>query len=286
MFTLDEIKKCGIRLVAIDLDGTMLNSNKQLTERTKNAFIKANEAGIIIVPATGRHYNAVPEELFEIPGIRYALAMSGAALYDKKTDSCIHKDEMEYGLAMELMDEFKKYDILIDAFIGDKAYRSECDMDFVDKLAIPEAMKKFVKNSREAVPDLYEYIEKNRFDVFKFILNFAPDENGVLIHRNEIIEMLKKYENIGAVSGGHNNLEVTMATANKGTGVLKLGELLGITQDKIMAIGDAGNDYDMIVAAKVGVAMANSEDEILKAADFVTCSNDEDGVAYVIENLI
>ena len=286
MLTLEEIKKQNIQLIGIDLDGTMLNSQKQITKHTKEVFEKAYEAGITIVPATGRHYEAVPKELFEIKGIRYVLSMSGAAIYDYKTNTCIHKDDMPHSLAVHVLHELRRYNILVDAFIGNEALRSEKDMDFVDQLNIPDTMKQFVKHSRKGVPSLDEYIIENQCDVAKYVLNFLPDGKGGCLYRDEVIAKLKSFNELAVVSGGLNNLEITMTSANKGTGLLKLGELLGIDAHQTMAIGDAGNDYDMIKAAAVGVAMQNAEAEILEAADFITKSNDEEGVAYIVEACI
>lgn len=282
---LKEIKDKNIRLIGIDLDGTMLNSEKKLSKRTYDACVNASKLGVVIIPATGRHYNAVPKEVMDIPGIRYVLGMSGAALYDSAIDNCIYRDDMEKKLAVELIEKLSKYEILIDAFVGANAYRNESDMDMVDRLAIPDKMKQFVKNSRKPVDNLRVFIEAGNDDVAKLVLNFLPDGNGGCLYRDKIIEMMKVYSQLAVVSGGLNNLEITMATANKGAGLLKFAQLLGIPKEATMAIGDAGNDADMIKEAQIGVAMANSEPHILNIADYITASNDEDGVAIVIETV-
>ena len=88
------------------------------------------------------------------------------------------------------------------------------------------------------------------------------------------------------MSGVPTNLEITMATADKGNGMVKLGEYLGITSEEIMTCGDSENDMAMIVAAGFGVAMANGTNEVKEAANYITDSNEEDGVAKVIEKFV
>jgi len=97
---------------------------------------------------------------------------------------------------------------------------------------------------------------------------------------------MSEFPQLVAVSGVPTNLEITMATADKGNGMIKLGEYLGITREEIMTCGDSENDMAMIVAAGFGVAMANGTDEVKEAANYITSSNEEDGVAEVIEKFV
>lgn len=280
-----KLKDKDIRLVTVDLDGTLLNSDKRVSDRTKNAIINASKKGIVIVPATGRHYTAVPQEVLAIPGIRYIMGMSGAAIYDNKEKCCIHKDEIPRLTAIELISRLQKYDILTDVLYGDAAYRNEEDFDFVDRLSIPDKMKEFVKNSRKPVKNVLEMVKNGTMDVSKLILNFLPDGTGGCLYRDEIIKMGEEYPFLTFLSGGLGNLEITMTTANKGEGLKKLAALLDIPVEKTMAVGDAGNDADMIKTAGFGVAMKNAEPEILKIADYITASNDDDGVAILLEEI-
>jgi len=115
-------------------------------------------------------------------------------------------------------------------------------------------------------------------DVEKLTINFAYDEDGHRIDYDAVWEVLKKYPDVNAVSGGMKNIEVTKKGVSKASGLLYLGKKLGIAPEEMMVFGDSGNDLDMIKMAGIGVAMANAEPEVLKAADFVTKSNNENGV--------
>lgn len=283
---LKKLQQADIRLIGIDLDGTMLNDEKKVTERTKKAFFNAMENGILIVPATGRHYCGVPEEVAKIEGIQYVLTTNGAGIYNKQTNACVYEDAMSCEEALELLEQLMKFDILIDAFIGKEAYRDQKDMECVDELDIPQVIKEFIKNSRGGVPSLYNYIKENHLAVQKFTLNFKRDNCGEYIDRKQVIKMAQSFGGLACVSGGVNNFELTKETATKGNALLHLGKLLGIEREQIMAIGDSGNDFEMIKAAGIGVAMANAEKEIFTVADMITKSNQEDGVAYLIEQYL
>lgn len=283
---MEELKWKEIRLVAIDLDGTMLNNDKKLTEHTKEVLVRAGKKGILIVPATGRHHNGIPKEVAELEGVRYFLTTNGAAVYDKKEDRYLYEDAMPCTFALQILESLMQYDILVDAFIGGNAYRSDADMDYVTYLQIPDVVKEFIRNSRKGVPSLYYYIKENHLDVYKYTLNFKPDGQGGYLNRDQVLKMAESEKRLSCVCGGLNNLELTNHTATKGNALMQLGELLGIKKEQIMAIGDSGNDYTMLKAAGIGVAMENAEPLVLEAADFVTKSNEEDGVAYVIERYL
>lgn len=283
---IEELKKADIRLIAIDLDGTMLNNEKKLTEHTREVLVRAGREGIVILPATGRHYKGIPEAVAGLEGVRYFLTTNGASVYDKEQGSYIYEDSMPCAFALQILEKLMQYDILVDAFIGGDAYRSEADMDYVKYLQIPDVLKEFIRNSRKGVPSLYDYIKEKQIDVHKFTLNFKPDGQGGYLNRDKVLQMAENEKRLSCVCGGLNNLELTNHTATKGNALLRMGELLGIRREQIMAIGDSGNDYAMLKAAGIGVAMENAEQEVLTAADFVTKSNEEDGVAYIIEQYL
>lgn len=278
-----EIKKAKIRLIAIDLDGTMLNQEKKVTRHTKEVLIQAEQKGIFIVPATGRHYYGIPEEVVGLEGVRYFLTTNGAAVFDKVQGNYLYEDAMPCDFALRVLKKLMQYDILIDAFIGGNAYRTEADMDYVKELQMSDVMKEFMRKSRKKVPSLYRYIEENHLDVHKFTLNFKPDGYGGGLDRDKVLQFAEREPGLSCVCGGFQNLELTNGTATKGNALLKLGELLGIRREQIMAIGDSGNDAAMLKAAGIGVAMENADREALEAADFITKSNEEDGVAYAVE---
>lgn len=280
------LENTKIKLIGIDLDGTLFNNEKIITKKTLEVLEKAIDSGIHIVPATGRHFNGIPQELKKIEKIRYAMTTNGAAIYEVDTRKCVYEDSMENALAVELIEKLEENDILLDAFIEGNGYTSEKNINFIKELNIPEVMKEYMIKTRIKVPSLYEYVKEKELNVQKFTMNFKPLGNGKFKDREKILKIAGEYSNLACVSGGMNNVELTNATATKGTGLLRLGEMLGVAREEIMAIGDSGNDFEMIKIAGVGVAMANSEREILEIAYVITKSNEEDGVAHIIEEYL
>jgi hydroxymethylpyrimidine pyrophosphatase-like HAD family hydrolase len=114
-------------------------------------------------------------------------------------------------------------------------------------------------------------------------LNFYPDEQGVYTDREKVRRFLLDYPSVDFVSGGYNNLEITRAGTNKGIGLHRLAEILGVDPAGTMAIGDSENDLAILKAAGIGVAMGNATDALKAQADYITASNEEDGVACAIE---
>lgn len=280
------LRNSDIKLIGIDLDGTLFNNQKEITNRTINAIKMAISKGIYIVPATGRHFSGVPKQLKQIEKIEYALTTNGSSIYEINSGKCIYEDAIKNELALELIAKLQEYDILTDAFINGSGYTSEKNIKFIKELNIADVMKEYMINTRIRVLSLYEYVRETKSDVQKFTMNFKPLDDNTYKDREKVINLANTYKELACVSGGMNNVELTNSTATKGSGLLKLGEMLGIKKEQIMAIGDSGNDLDMIKKAHIGVAMANAEDEVLKAADIITKSNEEDGVAFIIEEYL
>jgi hypothetical protein len=117
-------------------------------------------------------------------------------------------------------------------------------------------------------------------------LNFYPDGQGGFTDREKVHKYLLSNPAIDVVSGGYHNLEFTRAGVNKGVGLHRLAEILGVDPAATMAIGDTENDLSIIRAAGIGVAMGNATDTVKAQADYITSSNEEDGVACAIEHFI
>lgn len=276
-----------IKLIGLDLDGTVFDNKKCISERTKNAIREAIKQGVVVVPATGRPLAGVSKEFAEIEGVKYALTANGAAIYNMETKECIYKDTISTELVCEVISKLEKYDIMIDVFIDGMGYVEHDVLAKKDDYVMSEEIRKYIMDTRKTVSNLVEYIEIGNYLVEKITVNFKVDATTKnLLYKKEVMEVMAQYPQLVCVSGVPTNLEITMATAHKGNAMIKLGELLGIKREEIMACGDSGNDMAMIVAAGFGVAMENGTDEVKQAANYITASNEEDGVAYVIEKFV
>lgn len=242
--------------------------------------------GIEIIPSTGRPFSGLFYKIGNIEFVNYVLTCNGAAMYEYKSGKCIYEAPVPSERSAELVKELSAFDISIDAFINGKAHKSKAQEAMIDKLDFSEDMKKYLRNTRVYVDDLYEYIKSNSISVQKFTLNFVRDENGVYINRDKTAEFLNRQNDISVVSGGMGNLEITLKGINKGASLLKLGELLGAERDEIMAFGDSENDLDMIRSAGFGIAMGNSEECVKNAAYAVTLSNNDNGIAAALKKYL
>lgn len=273
----------AIRMVGLDLDGTLLNSQKQLTAHTCSVLARAARQGIVVVPATGRPRVGLPESLLTIPGIRYAVVTNGAAVCDLRSGKRLYTNCMPLEDAVEILRRTRTMEVVQGAFIGDWGYMESVDRARIRELDLVRAMQDYLIASRKVVEDLPAYVEARGEAPEKIVINFLKDAEGNARFRQETLEIVRHYSGVSFVSGGIGNIEIIRKGAGKGSALLKLGELLGIEASEIMAVGDSENDLDMIRKAGLGVAMANSEEILFRCADVRTGSNDEDGAAAAVE---
>ena len=271
-----------IKIIGLDLDGTLLNDKKEITSRTKDVLTKAMAAGVIVLPATGRPLSGVPEELLELPGIRYALTANGARIVDTKENKILWEKLVPADISRRILKIMEDYDTLREICYEGKSFAEADNLRNIGKYITDKPMAEYVLRTRTAVPDLWDKVEKMQ--------DRGMDKvQGVFAVHEEKQEAHARIMELGelSVSGAMgNNLEVNAPGINKGAGLLKLGELLGIEKEEIAAFGDGNNDLQMIEMAGFGVAMDNGLPEVKKIADYITDTNNEDGVAKVIERFV
>ena len=275
----------AVKLIALDLDGTLFNSQSQISAHNIDTIKKANEAGATVVISTGRPYNGLPFEQLKGSGIRFAITTNGSAIYEIESGKCLFEEAMDEDIILPILDFLLTKDIHMDAFIGGKGYTPVQCVAAGQKLANPPALKHYILNTRVRVDNLPLFIHENQLKVQKMTLNFYP-EGDVFKDREEVRKYLESNPAVTTVSGGYNNLEFTRADVNKGVGLQKMAQLLDIPVAQTMAVGDTENDLAIIRAAGVGVAMGNATAAVKSAADYITTSNDEDGVAAAIAHFL
>lgn len=270
--------KKRIKMIGLDCDGTLLNDNKELTEYSRNVLVRAIEQGIVVLAATGRPLTGIPRQVSEIPGIRYALTSNGARIVDCREEKILYESLMPLETGKKVLDIFKKYDTYKEVFIGGTGYCTEGELCRIDEYIKSASVIRYIKECRVPVKSIYELIELEQKPLDKVSAMFKNLE-----------EKKKAFEEIKAIDGTfptgsmNNNIEVNAFGVNKGTGLLRLGEILGIHRDEIMACGDGMNDLEMLKEAGLGVAVGNAVKEVKEAADYITDTNENEGVAKAIE---
>ena len=277
-----------IRIVSLDLDGTLLDSQKRLSEANRAALEEAAAKGVHIVPTTGRFFGMMPQAIRDLPFVRYAITINGAQVFDRETGDAIVREEIPLDMALEILGLLDGYDIIYDCYRSNWGWMTESLQDKAEEYATDAHYVKMVREFRNPVPDLKEHLKSTAAegDVQKIML-FARNAPGSDAVTKAIAEAVaERFPSIKATSSTWNNLELNIATAHKGNALGRFAGHLGLTLDNCMALGDGTNDLTMIEAAGLGVAMSNAHPLVLAAADHVTASNDEDGVAKAIRDFV
>ena len=275
-----------IKLVALDLDGTLFDNSSHISERNLTAIRSITDKGIHVVISTGRPFEGIPFDQIKGTGINYAITANGSGIYEISTGKCLYENAMDEELVTPILNFLLTRDIHMDAFIGGKGYTPVQCVETAQKLTVPSSIKNYIITTRTRLDNILQFIHENQLKVQKMTLNFYPAADGTLIDRETVRKFLVSNPSITTVCGGYNNLEFTRADANKGVGLRKLAEILGVNPDSTMAIGDTENDLAIIEAAGIGVAMGNATDAVKARADYVTTTNTKDGVAAAIEHFI
>ena len=276
-----------IKLIGFDLDGTLFTDDKRITDVTRNTLAEAAERGVFIVPVTGRPYAAVPPSVKELPGVRYMITASGAVIFDLKEERMLYHDVIPNALMVEILNVLRDAGKACMVFINGVGYGQREDIERAIRNAPDDAMKKYLRSNRTGVDDLIAYTRDSGEGVEKFTVNLPYDENGDLIGLEEALGLLKPYkDSLHEVYGGNIALEVGSIHSNKGRALEWLSDYLGVKKEETIAFGDSGNDLDMAGSVGVFVAVANATDAIKAAADRITLSNEEDGVAHAIREML
>lgn len=272
-----------IRLIALDLDGTLLTTDKKLTEHTINVLSRAAERGVHIVPATGRSLTGLTPKVKELPFIRYAITVNGAAVWDMERPALIAKQAFATEQAVKLWDFISGYHTMQDACIDGVARMAPEYYNKVEEFMPDEPGRRLVRSTRRPTERLGELVADGKNSVEKFNLFFRADAEE---KRQQAREALARFPGLSVTSSLGNNLEINHIDATKGKGLLSLAAHLSLSPEQTMAFGDGENDISMLAAAGLGVAMENAAEDVKAAADLVTLSNDEEGVAYSIEKYV
>lgn len=273
-------KKLDIRLIAADLDGTLLNEKKEVSERNLNALYRAAERGILFVPATGRIWRGLPQALLELPFLQYAIAVNGAGVVDCKKDETLHRAEISREESVRIAEYMRSFDTYYDCYLDGKGCVEQAYYDRIDEF-IRENFRAFVRSSRETVSDLVEFL-KTQNGVQKLQMNFADME----LRARVMEELPQKFPQVAVTTAVVNNIEVNAADGNKGDALRWLCQHLDIDLSQVAAFGDGTNDITMLQTAGVSVAMSNALPEVKAVARFETLTNEEDGVAVFLEHYV
>lgn len=269
-----------IRIVGLDLDGTVFDDKKQISPRTIDAISQACARGVLVLPATGRPLCGVPKQFLQIPGVRYALTSNGATVTELATGHRLVEQTFPPEQARRLFAALRGYDCTLDLFVDGESYTTRASMEKLERYASPEILP-YLRSSRHVVEDMSALLDAHPHGVEKFSILYAD-----LAERAAARQMVCAAFDAEVTSSFANNLEINAHGVDKGTALLALAVRLGLGAQNVMACGDSSNDLAMLQKAGLGVAMGNAEPKIRGTADFVTSDNNHDGVAEAIERFV
>jgi Cof subfamily protein (haloacid dehalogenase superfamily) len=265
------------KLIAIDMDGTLLKDDKTITLKNKEALAKANSLGIKIVLTSGRPIQGIKNYLEEL-NLRgkddYVISLNGALICRCEDYSVLSSNETLKGRDLKyIFNKVKDLNTYVHAF------KEREDLVNIESKFSKNEEKRI--NLKVRVVDFMKEVQDDD-EILKVVL----EEEKEVLDRVQAQLPKELFEQFTVIRSLDFMLEFMKKGCNKATGIEKLAQHLGIDSSEVIAIGDAVNDKEMIGYAGLGVAMGNAEEDIKNLADFVTKSNEEDGVAYVIEKFI
>lgn len=263
------------KIIAIDMDGTLLNSHNQVSLRTRNALARAKEKGVHIVLATGRILRSAKHFSEELELDNPILACNGAIILDENRN-VIYNRPLEMDLAKKVMELGRDYNVYYHFYNEETLYSNHYVKEIVDYYSTKTQILDI-----NIFENYNEILDSKNINIFKFL--FIDDDIGRL---NKLRRDFSTIDGLNITSSWDNNIEVMDFRASKGIGLEYLCNEMNISPDQVIAIGDSENDLPMIKYAGLGVAMGNSDERIKLEADYITETNDEDGVAKVIEKFI
>lgn len=287
------------KLIAIDLDGTLLNSKGLISEENKIAIKKAQEQGVEVILASGRSKDSIKNFATEINSNKYLIAGNGALAYDIQKNKDIYDKSIKKKDVLKILEICEEnsifYSLHTKSSILTKSLNYSPLVYHSENLTKPEDKK----TSITVIPNLYEYVKENNRE--KYLKISIQDADKSIF--NNIIRKLKHIKNVDVIEVEHSTkkmlkindeeitmqyyyTEITRKNINKWSAIKCVSKKLGINKKYIMAIGDNINDKEMIEHAGIGAVMGNSALAAKHIGDMVVADHNSNGVAEAIEKIL
>ncbi len=287
------------KLIAIDIDGTLINSYGEITNENKNAVKKANEAGINVILASGRNYATIQNFSNDLNLNKYAICGNGSSIYDIKNNKVIYEKTLSKEKVLDIIKICEEnsiyYNIYTESSILTQKLNYNTLVYYNENLKKQDGKKTYIN----IIENLYKYVKESEID--KYLKVTICDDSQVIF--KNILKTLKNIKGIDVLDVEHMSrkiiktgsteikveyfyTEVTAENTDKWNAIKFLAKELGIENKEVLTIGDNINDKTMIENAGLGIAMGNSNPSIKEVADCVVNDNDSSGVAQAINKFV
>lgn len=264
------------KLIAMDLDGTLNNDQKVITEKTKAALMAAQRAGIVLALASARPSPGLFKErdilsLQEYHGI--LMSYNGGRIVDAETGKVLFETAMDLAETKQVLRQLESLPVTPILDDGVQFYVTDKSGYKVDYEC---------RNNNMVCTEVGNLADFLTFVPIKILMSVQPEEIAQV--QRQIAAMLP--QSLTVVQTAPFYLEVIPKVINKGQGIRDICRVLGIGTEEVIAFGDAENDIPMLCAAGMGVAMGNAAEVVKEAADMVTLSNNDDGIAFALQQFL
>lgn len=267
------------RMIVSDLDGTLLNSKKQISPGNLQAVRKLEEKGVEFVAATGRSDVMTKPYIRELPNVNIVIGCDGAVIRNIKTGEILYENVLSPQMCKRTFQICREYGLQYYVFTKDFLVGDDPSNE---RLLIHKKFNETVVREDQIPIQFVENLENytKNHKVYKIVASHQRSE-----YLDQVAEVIKKQTDGDAVRSGKRVLAIKAKGVSKAAALKKLAKQRNISMDEIVAFGDEVNDIDMLRVAGLGIAMENADQKVKEAADLVADSNDLDGVGRELEKL-
>lgn len=267
------------RMVVSDLDGTLLNSQKQVSDGNAQAIMKLKDHKAVFVMATGRSDVMTRAYTKQLKNVDIVIGCDGAVIRNIRTGEILYENHLSRETCHKTFEICQKYDLQYYVFAKDELVSDDPENErFLIHQKFNQTVEEDEQIPMQIVDDLNEYVKDHI--VYKIVASHNDTK-----YLDEVAEVIKKETDADAIRSGKRVLAVKARGVSKAEAIKKLAQILEVSIEDIIAFGDEVNDIEMLKLAGLGIAMENADDVVKEAADRIAGNNDQDGVGKELEKI-
>lgn len=270
------------KLIACDLDGTLLQDDSRVSRENLDAISKITQKGIIFALVTGRTLYEIPKELLQCSDIRYIVFSDGAVACDRKNDTELFSKYIDRKTALKLYNLLKPFSVMTEIYQDGHPVTEKRNLnnDSYEYYKVDEDYRSVIDQTRIGVENLESYIEGcDKIELFNI---FFRDRS----QRSEYAKLLENMDEIQLTTSMESNIEITSKSVLKGVALERLCDYLRISSENVICVGDSPNDFSMFDYSGLALSAGNACEEVKKHADKTVCTNNEHIAKYILKNIL